>query len=188
MIAKLTGIVDSLHDGGVIVDVSGIGFFVYISDKDATKIKECDRISLSIMHIFRQEQQFLCGFLNNDDKDVFTSLLNVHGIGIKSAFGVLSTLTRDEIAMAVINQDAAALCRVSGIGSKTAARILLELKDQTLVRIKDVKDTNSTINDAVLGLMSLGYQKNAVLKTVQKIANSEMTIDEIIVKCLQELS
>ena len=191
MIAKLTGVVDSIRDVGVVLDVSGIGFFVYASTKDIAKMPVGAKVSLKIVHIFKQEQQLLCGFLNSEDIAIFESLLSVQGIGVKSALGVLSTLSHEELALAIAHQEANALCKVVGIGKKTAERILLELKDKTLVKITDISEVNNVTNDAILALISLGYQKHNVIQVVQKIMqNSDKNIstDEIIIRCLQELA
>jgi Holliday junction DNA helicase RuvA len=95
--------------------------------------------------------------------------------------------------MAVIDQDATALCRAGGIGKKTAERILLELKGKTLPKINDIGLVgNGAIGDAILGLLSLGYKKDSVIKVVSNIAEkigltSKPTTSEIIVQSLKEL-
>ena len=122
---------------------------------------------------------------------VSNALLNVHGIGVRSALAILSTLSISEIATAVATQDATPLSRVSGIGKKTAERILLELKDKTLSTLRNIQpQNNENINDAMLGLISLGYQKNNVARLLQKVSKelgSNASANDLILRALKEI-
>jgi Holliday junction DNA helicase RuvA len=194
MIAKLRGIVDSILDDSIYLDVHGICFQIFVSARCKESIEVGEDLVLKILHIFRPENQILCGFQSEDEIGIFKALLDVQGIGIKSSLSILSTLSIEEIAMAVIDQDADALCRVNGIGKKTAERILLELKGRTLPKVTDIGLAgNGTIGDAILGLVSLGYKKDKVIKVVSSVAEklghtSKVTTSEIIVQSLKELS
>ena len=191
MIAKLTGIVDAILDDSIIIDVNGIGYQVYATSSLLQKSIVGERLSVQIEHIIKQDAQFLCGFQTKEEIGVFRVLLNVHGIGVRSALAILSTLSISEIATAVATQDATPLSRVSGIGKKTAERILLELKDKTLVSIKDVQlQSNSAINDAMLGLISLGYKKSKILPLLQQISSelgANITANDLIIHALRNL-
>jgi Holliday junction DNA helicase RuvA len=192
VIAKLSGTVDSILDDSVIIDVNGVGYQVFISSKLKDSLVLGATLSVKIFHIFKQETQYLCGFEDEQEMNVFKALLGVHGIGVKSAMSVLSTLSIEEFAMAVASQDSTALNRTNGIGKKTAERILLELKDKVLTNMKDIKlPNNENVNDAVLGLVSLGYQKHKVLKAMTKTLQtlgSQASINELIVNCLKEIN
>ncbi|MDR1475706.1 MAG: Holliday junction branch migration protein RuvA [Holosporales bacterium] len=192
MIAKLHGVVDSILDDSIILDVHGVGFQIFTSSKCRDTLKVGDDVNLRILHIFKQENQVLCGFQNDEEIGIFKALLDVQGVGIKSSLSVLSTLSIEEIAMSVINQDSTMLCRAEGIGKKTAARILLELKDKTLPKLKDVGlIRNGNIGDAILGLISLGFQKNGVIKVVGEIVEElgqAATANQIIVHSLKKLN
>jgi len=191
MISKLRGIVDTLLEDSIIVDVNGVGYLVYISSKFKDSIKVGDNIDVRIHHIFKQEQQYLCGFRDSEEMNIFKALLDVPGIGVKSAMSVLSTLSTQEFAMAVANQDPTTLCRAGGVGKKTAERILLELKDKTLTKIKDVcSGGQNNVNDAILGLISLGYQKNNISKVISEVSakiGPDATANELIIQCLKEI-
>ena len=192
MIAKLTGIVDEILDDSIIIDVNGVGYQVYATSSLLKKSTVGETISVQIEHIIKQDTQFLCGFQTKEEVGVFRVLLNVHGIGVRSALSILPTLSISEIATAVATQDATPLSRVSGIGKKTAERILLELKDKTLLNVKDVQlQSNSAINDAMLGLISLGYQKSIVLPLLQKVTKKlgfNAPSNEIIREALREVT
>ena len=118
-------------------------------------------------------------------------MLNVHGIGARSALAILSTLSISEFATAVATQDATPLSRGSGIGKKTAERILLELKDKTLSTLRNVQpQNNENINDAMLGLISLGYQKNNVARLLHKVSKelgSNASANDLILRALKEI-
>ncbi len=191
MIAKLTGVVDEILDDSIIIDVNGMGYQVYATSSLLQKSIVGERISVQIEHIIKQDAQFLCGFQTKEEVGVFRVLLNVHGIGVRSALAILSTLSIGEIATAIATQDATPLSRVSGIGKKTAERILLELKDKTLVAIKDVQpQSNSAINDAMLGLISLGYKKSKILPLLQQISSElgcNVAANDLIVHALRNL-
>ncbi len=191
MIAKLKGIVDSIFDDFIILDVNGIGFRVYVSSKLISDIAIGSIISIRIHHVFKQDGQFLCGFNTDEEMNIFKALLDVPGIGVKSALSVLSNISIEDFATAVATQDASALCKVNGIGKKTSERILLELKDKNISKLKDITvKENENANDAILGLISLGYQKHLVTKVVNDAIRQlplGTSTNDIIVYCLKLL-
>ena len=191
MIAKLAGVIDEILDDSIIIDVHGVGYQVYVTSSLLQKSNIGGAISVQIEHIIKQDAQFLCGFQTKDEIGVFRVLLNVHGIGVRSALAILSTLSISEIATAVATQDATPLSRVSGIGKKTAERILLELKDKTLSTLRNIQpQNNENINDAMLGLISLGYQKNNVARLLQKVSKelgSNASANDLILRALKEI-
>ena len=192
MIAKLSGAVDQILEDSIIIDVGGVGYQVFVTSKFAQQLEIGIQISARICHIFRQEMQFLCGFQNEEEMRVFKALLDVPGIGVKSGLAVLSTLSIGEVATAIATQDSAILCRVSGIGKKTAERILLELKDKSLTELKDVvkQQDNENLNDALLGLISLGYQKSNVLpllKDISRRLGGNASANDLIIQALREI-
>ncbi|MDR1609427.1 MAG: Holliday junction branch migration protein RuvA [Holosporales bacterium] len=191
MIAKIRGVVDSILDDSIIVDVNGIGYAILVSDKVRSSAVVGAPISLITLQTFKQDAQFLCGFLDYVDKQVFEALLSVHGVGIKSAMCVLSHLAPEEFAMAVATQDPSLLCRASGVGKKTAGRILLELKDKNIGHVNRFSNFgNTNINDTMLGLISLGYSKGKVSKiladVIQQIGSSAPT-DVMITECIKKM-
>jgi Holliday junction DNA helicase RuvA len=167
---------------------------VLATSKFLNSVAVGDSVIVRIFHVFKQEQQILCGFQTNEELNLFKILLAVPNIGTKTAMLILSVLSLEELATAIATQDSDAFLRVAGIGKKTAARILLELKDKILKL--DVSDTeikhseSSHVNDAILGLVSLGYQKHEVVRAINKIVPkmpSGSTSNEIVIKCLKEL-
>jgi Holliday junction DNA helicase RuvA len=192
VIVKLTGKIDSIFEDFVIIDVCGVGYAVHVLSRFRDAMSCGNECSLRIVHIFKQEGQYLCGFQDEKEVHVFKELLDVPGVGLRSAMSILSALSVREFALAVINQDADVFCGISGVGKKTAGRILLELKGKTLTKIKDICSTqeSSGVNDAILGLMSLGYPRNDILKVVRGVAERlgpSASANEVIVSCLKDI-
>ncbi|MDR1488195.1 MAG: Holliday junction branch migration protein RuvA [Holosporales bacterium] len=198
MIGKLKGIIDSINveDGSVIVDTNGVGYIVLLPINFLSGLNSGDFVDLYIYHVIKQETQYLCGFKNRNEVRIFKTLLDVPGIGVKSSLSVMSTLSPQELALAVAMQDSEILCKASGIGKKTSARILLELKDKTaIVNLNDDtllrNEANPNVNDAMLGLVSLGYQKNVVIKAIKKVSEElgkNASVNDLIISCLRNIS
>lgn len=191
MICKLKGTVDEILENGIVIDVNGVGYFVHSSDVLLKSVKLGDFVQPKIYHVFKQDSQMLCGFSNTEELFVFKALLDVQGVGIRIAMAVLSKLSPQEFAAAVANQDVSLLCVVNGVGEKMARRILLELKDKTLTKIKNSNvSKKNNINDAILGLVSLGYQKEKIYKIIFDVIGEigeAATPNEIIVNCLRKI-
>ncbi|MDR0695541.1 MAG: Holliday junction branch migration protein RuvA [Holosporales bacterium] len=189
MIAKLRGKVDAMLSDSIIIDVCGVGYQVYISEKMKETTKVAAEITVDIIHMFKQEQQYLCGFRDETERNVFKALLEVPGVGVRSAMAVLSALSPEEFALAVANQDPSIICKTHGIGKKTAERILLELKDKLLTKLGTENSKHkSNVNDAILGLVSLGYQKSSISTKVNEIARclgEDATASDIISRFLR---
>jgi Holliday junction DNA helicase RuvA len=144
------------------------------------------------LQMFRQDAQYLCGFIDDGEKKIFEALLSVHGVGIKSAMCVLSCLSPEEFAMAVATQDPSLLHRAGGVGKKTAERILLELKGKNIGQIKGLANFgNTNINDTMLGLVSLGYSKSKVSKVLAEViqhVGSSASTDVMITECIKKMA
>ena len=140
------------------------------------------------------------GFLSRDDLQVFRLLLGVNGIGPKGALAILTALTPDDLRIAVLGEDAKAIAKAPGIGSKTAQRVILELKDRlSLVPVAGnaspaaqaiSQDSSSAVKaEAVQALVALGYSSSEAWKSVGKIELApEMTVEELLKLCLKQMS
>lgn len=191
MIAKLTGTIDEILRDSIIIDVAGVGYQVYVTSRLLQESVVGVKTSIKVLHVIKQDVQLLCGFSTEEEMGIFKVLLSIHGVGVRSALSILSTLSISEIATAIATQDAILLSQVSGIGKKTAERILLELKDKSLAAVKDIKhQNNDNMHDAMLGLISLGYQRNEVLPLLQKISNElglTATANDLIIHALRKI-
>ena len=159
MISILHGSVISQETDGIIVDVNGVGFHVMVPKPLRDRLQAGENIYLYTRLIVREDAMLLCGFETREGREVFDLLLSVNGIGPRLAMSVLSTLTPDTIRRAVFNDQPEIFSRVSGIGNKTAQKIILHLHDklpateglEPLARMSDVD------SEVLSALTALGY-------------------------------
>lgn len=144
---------------------SGLTYKVYISLMNIGKILHDDTVSLHITQIIREDAQNLYGFLNESEQKVFDTLIKLSGIGPSTALAVCSTLSPDDFAQALATQNMDAFKMVSGIGPKSARRILVELSDFTLQGQNDAFPKGSML-DASMALESLGFKKEIIKKVL----------------------
>ncbi len=141
------------------------------------------------LHI-REDIMELYGFSTKEEKDMFLLLISVTGVGPKAALAILSVLSPDKFALAVVTNDEKSITKAAGVGAKLAQRIILELKDklknEDLVSLpdahEDVVDTNN-YNEAISALVSLGYTVNDA-KSALKGVDKNMSVEDIIKKAL----
>ena len=178
MIGKLTGIIDSQDAGGVIIDVSGVGYLVACSGRTLGRLRVGAAASLVIETQMREEALHLFGFLDTAERDWFRMLTTVQGVGAKVGLAILSILGPDQLAPAIMAGDRAALTQAPGVGPKLAARILNELKDKVagmmpetiaLVAGQDGA-TPAAAADAISALANLGYSRTEALGAVSHAA------------------
>ncbi len=159
MISILHGSVISAETDGIIVDVNGVGFHVMVPSPLRDRLEPGENIYLYTRMIVREDAMLLCGFETREGRELFDLLLTVNGIGPRLAMSVLSTLTPDTIRRAVFNQQSEIFSRVSGIGNKTAQKIILQLQDKLpaaegLEPLAKISDVDSEVLSA---LTTLGY-------------------------------
>ncbi|MBP9753116.1 MAG: Holliday junction branch migration protein RuvA [Proteobacteria bacterium] len=189
MIVKLTGILDEKTSSSIVLDVHGVGYGILISEKTYIALSSVkERVTLLICHIIRQDDQLLCGFLTQIEKQWFELLITVQGVGIKVALSILSKLTADEMAAFILKQTPKPFTEADGVGPKVANRIVLELKNKiptdtslsdrldSQIKVNHILNQNTLVQDAISALCNLGYQKNEVTAAVQKIVKSNPSI------------
>ncbi len=172
MIAKLTGLLDSLGADWAIVDVGGVGYLVFCSAKTlAAMPAPGERVALLIETHVREDHIHLFGFAGGRELDWFRLLQNVQGVGAKVALAILSVLGPDQLQVAIAAQDSKAVARANGVGPKLAARIVNELKDKaaklslgaSAVATAAASPSgapaadDAALADAVSALVNLGY-------------------------------
>lgn len=185
-------IVDIKEDYVVLVN-NGIGYRIFTS-KNCMSTLEIGAQNV-IMYIYlsvREDAMVLYGFNSDDELNVFELLLKVSKIGPKTAIGILSVLTPKDIKLAILNKDVEVLCTAPGVGKKTANRMIVELKDRIDENI-DIGEgyeivKNDSYNDALYGLISLGYTRNEVVNVLSKIDTKNIDAEDIIRVALKKLS
>jgi Holliday junction DNA helicase RuvA len=187
----IRGKVVGIKDGYIVLDNNGIGYKIFTSQNSLLKLELNEIRTMYIYFNLREDGVFLYGFISEEELEMFNLLLLVSKIGPKIALGTLSTLTPNQIRMAIINNDLDTLCNVPGIGAKTAGRMVLELKDRVgseiIVEDDIIVDTND-VNTAIHALMSLGYTRGEITQVIRKIDITNMDTEEIIRESLKRLS
>lgn len=202
MIGKLRGIVDSVGEDWVIVDVGGVGYHVTCSRQTLSALPAAGEPAvLAIETYVREDQIRLFGFASDGERDWFRLLLSVQGVGTRMALGVLGALKPDELAAAIALDDKKALSRAPGVGPKLAGRIAAELKDRvpahaTLRVVASAGEDEdaahpSPARDAVSALVHLGYGESqaagAVAAATRQI-EAPATAERLIRQSLKELA
>ncbi len=170
MIASLRGKLISKRPENLIVDVAGVGYSVQVPLTFLSSLPDENRdIFLHIHTHVREDAIQLYGFQTEDEKRIFTTLIGVSGIGPKIALNILSAIPPDNFYSAINAEDVDMLCRVPGLGKKTAHRLILEIKEK-LPSIKEKKDT--IYDDTLSALVNLGYKRNIAYDALEKAYNS----------------
>jgi Holliday junction DNA helicase RuvA len=195
MIASISGIVKRKGADYLVIDVAGIGYQVTVPLSTFCSIPEPgSEVHLHIHTHLREDSLSLFGFLTQPEKDVFQLLLSVSGIGPKLALAVLSSLPVPELFRALQNSDDSRLCKCPGIGRKTAARMVLELKDKVAGILPEgagptVVPAGGHLDDAVSALVNLGYKRAQAEEAVHGITRERpgMHLAELIRESLSLL-
>ncbi len=200
MIAKLTGVLDSIGEGQVVVDVGGVGYLAYCSGRTLRAMPAVGgSVALAIETHVREDHIHLYGFIDAAERDWFGLLTTVQGVGARVALAILTVLGPGAITDAVIAQDKAAFTQAAGVGPKLAARIVAELKDRVgeLVVVRPIQfaaeaagDGAGPVGDAVSALVNLGYRRVEAYGAVSQAASrlgADAAIEALITAGLKEL-
>jgi Holliday junction DNA helicase RuvA len=169
------------------LNVNGIIYEVFISLNCSSAINE-KIVYLHTTHIIREDSQSLYGFIDNNEKKLFDTVIKINGVGPKVALAICSTFTPAAFATVVTNNDVAMLKQVPGIGAKGASRILVELSG-FVVDMETNENINSNANsvEAMMALESLGFKKDAINKALQgTMAESTSELVKLALKKLQK--
>ncbi|MDD6735957.1 MAG: Holliday junction branch migration protein RuvA [Clostridiales bacterium] len=176
----------------VVLDCGGVGYKLYTSETTKNALKEgADATLYTYLHV-REDVFDLYGFFSHDELNMFLQLLSVSGVGPKAALAILSVMTPNAVALAVITNDAKALTKAAGVGAKMAQRIILELKDKLKKaeilpeNIAEEVSINDTQSEAVSALMVLGYSQSDAKSAVAK-TDASLPTEEIVKLALKKL-
>lgn len=202
MIAYLYGIIDSVTETRLVLDVNQVGYQIFISTRDAAEMPgRGETVKIYTYLNVKEDAMQLYGFLSEDDLEMYKLLLNVNGIGPKAALGILSVLTADDLRFAVLSDDVKAISRAPGVGGKTAQKLILELKDKlkledafekklaSTARLGAEAVSNDAKSEAVQALTALGYSNSDALRAVRKAnVTEDMDTETILKLALKNLS
>ena len=210
MLAYIKGTLEMKMSGYVVIDVGGLGYKVYMSDKGIDNLGNIgEETKVYTYYRVREDDISIFGFNTLEELKMFELLLGVSGVGAKTAIAMIDVCEPSEFALAVISEDVKTLTTIPGIGPKSAKRIILELKDkikkeqqieeleraskgtksnkeiETGLKVKQAIEDDNKMLEAVAALQVLGYNKKIIEQAFEKIENKkELTTEELIKKGL----
>ena len=197
MYSYIKGSLEIKSKGYIVVECSGIGYKIFMSDKSLNEIGNVgDNVKVYTHYHVREDEISLYGFKSDEELRMFELLLSVSGIGAKSAIATLSNIEPSEFALAVISDDVNRITKIPGIGKKTAQRLILELKDKLKSEEieknkeeieKEIKQTEG-LNEAISALQVLGYSRREIDDAFENANLEGLSIEDIIKKGLALLS
>ena len=183
MIAFVNGIVKIIRNDRVVLDVHGVGYEVYLANALSQKMNE-ELFLYTYQHV-REDAILLFGFIKEEDYEVFMRLINVKGIGPKTAQTMLSVCSGKEMIEAIEDDDIKRLKSLPGIGAKTAGQIVLDLKGKFVsLETSDSPVSNPVWTQVQDALLSLGYKTNQLTKIKKEFENTELGEDEMLRQAL----
>jgi Holliday junction DNA helicase RuvA len=179
MIASLSGRVTDIHSNSIVVQVGGVGVLVYIPIIDREKMHIGETVQLYTYLVVREDSLTLYGFSSMEEKEFFTLLLGVSGIGPKLALAGISTLNPDAIRRAVFSEQAEIFTQIPGVGKKTSQRMLIHLQDKvkSVDGFEPVTMMDDTYTQVLEALVALGYsvvEAQAALQAIPKDSPDEV--------------
>ncbi|MBI4235241.1 Holliday junction branch migration protein RuvA [Candidatus Peregrinibacteria bacterium] len=181
MIAYLQGKILKKEPKGIILQSGDIGYFVHQTALSLSELEENQEIALFIHHNIKEEHWDFFGFQKYEDLHFFKLLITISGIGPKLALDILSA-PQHQVKAAILNQDDLFLSKIPGIGKKTAARIIIELKDKITLDNERApyKKLNEAHPDALDALQKLGYHRRDIEKILHNLPQEISEIEDII--------
>jgi Holliday junction DNA helicase RuvA len=174
MIGSLRGrVLERVNDSTVLLEVAGVGYLVSVTPRTLAELEPTTEAFLHVHHHVRDDAELLFGFLEREERRTFDVLIETNGIGPTLAMAILATYSPRALVDIVLGGDLAGLTAVSGVGKKTAERLLLELKDRlNLPTIDEPRPTGerggmSDVRDALAGL---GYDDNEIRNVLREVA------------------
>ena len=205
MFYYISGKLAKLDGSFAVIDAGGVGFKMTISKSTYYRIsgkEDAPSVKLYTYMAVREDGTELFGFSTEEELSAFKLLITVSGVGPKAAISILSTLTPEKLALAICTEDKKAISQANGIGAKTAARIILELKDKLKADGIGESDDSSTplptdlggksassgkLSDAQDALTVLGYSRSEAARALQSIDTTALELDDIIRLALKKL-
>jgi Holliday junction DNA helicase RuvA len=186
MIGRLRGTLVDKFDGSIVVDVGGVGYIVAVTPRTLTNLPPRGEQAVLHTHLHvREDQLSLFGFDTPSDKDLFALLLGVSGVGPKVGLAILATMTPDQLRMAVVSGDTAALTAVPGIGKRSAEKLMVELRPKMEASLETTTSSGpmSEVREALSGL---GYGPDEIRDTLATMPH-DLPVEDLLKRSLQRL-
>lgn len=198
MYSFIRGNVAYIEDNAIDIDVNGVGYHIFTTKRTVEEAaSEMGEMQLYTKFIVKEDEMSLYGFPTRQEKNMFEKLITINGVGPKAAMSILSAMTVQDIATALLSQDTKAFSRVNGIGPKTAGRIVLELKDRVDIADAIGREERAPVTvsgaitpetEAAEALMGLGYSKAEAAAAVAAVSALGDTAEELTLMALKRLA
>jgi Holliday junction DNA helicase RuvA len=180
MIGSLRGKLLYKHPDGILVEVGGIGYLINVPLSTLAILpEEGKEIFLRTHTHVREDALQLYGFTSEEEKKIFLTLLGITGIGPKMALNILSGISHNDLLLAIEKEDVALLCRVPGLGKKTAHRLILELREKLP---SPTKPSDRIFEDTLSALVNLGYKRSIAREALEKTYKKGIKEIEVLLK------
>lgn len=194
MITHIDGILEEKNPAYTVIDVNGIGYILHISLNTFSGLPDKGRVRLFTHLAIREDAHVLFGFISRAEREMFRHLISVSGVGPSIARMVLSGMTPQECANAIISEDVNSFKNVKGIGAKTAERVIVDLKDKVdgelTVGEKSLSPNNTIKNEALTALVVLGVDKKRAEKIIAdayKKHGDDLSVEDLVKITLKSL-
>lgn len=195
MISYIKGDVKAISEDGFIIENNNIGYFINSTLTSLANIQINNEYKIYTSMQVREDDISIYGFYSKEELEMFLLLISVSSIGPKIALGMLSSISADEIKLAIVNNDIDKLTDAKGIGKKTASRIILELIDKvkkmTLPNLETINKESPVINDnlevAREALKNLGYMENDIARVLNELKDTDLSLEALIKESLKRL-
>lgn len=181
MIGRLSGLLLDKNPAQLIVECNGVGYEVSVPMSTFYNLPATgERVTLLTHMVVREDAQLLYGFGTSQERELFRQLIKISGIGARTALGILSGMSVNDLAQAVTLQEVGRLTRIPGIGKKTAERLLLELKGKLGAELGTAPGTEGeSSNDVLSALLALGYSEKEALLAIKQVPAGSSVSDGI---------
>ncbi len=191
MITHLRGRLIEKNPTHLVIECNGVGYEVKVSLNTFTALAAEENIFIYTQQIFREDAQILFGFHTKEERQMFNHLISVSGIGPNTAILMLSALSPEEIAHAIQTEDVNTIKSIKGIGTKTAERVIIDLRDK-VVKMEFSSNNIFTQNntkrfEALTALIALGFDKKAAEKALDKVGSGDEAVEVLIREALKIL-
>ncbi len=188
MIASLSGQVKAIREDALVVEVGGVGFLVHVVSDVLESVTRVGQDVELFTHMYvREDRIALYGFLSAEERELFSTLLGVSGVGPSTALAVLSTFSPEVLRGAIAQGDASTLTHIPGIGPKTAQRLLLDLQDRVTVSEAWAPGMEEGDTEVIDALTALGYSVSEARSALSGIPEEVEELDERILAALRYL-
>ena len=195
MISYIKGDVKAISEDGFIIENNNMGYFINSTLTSLSNIQINNEYKIYTSMQVREDDISFYGFYSKDELEMFLLLISVSTIGPKIALGMLSSISADEIKIAIVNNDIDTLTKAKGIGKKTASRIILELVDKVkkmaipdvdkIDKVKPVENDNFKV--AKEALKNLGYMENDIARVLNELRDDDLSLEALIKESLKRL-